>query len=112
MILTEQKINSAIILQLDGRLDLSSLDLFEKKMNSFIEMGYEKIILDCSKLSYISSAGLRILVMEQKKEKVKNGEIILFGINENIKRIFEISGYYRIFPVFNSKDEALRHFEK
>jgi anti-anti-sigma factor len=112
MVITESRHDSIVILKLEGRLDITSVDSLEKKLNESIDNGANKIILDCAALNFISSAGLRVLIIIQKKLEPKKGELVIFGFNENTKKIFEITGYFNLFSIFETESEAIKHFEK
>lgn len=84
--------NGKIILALEGRLDTTTApQLQEVLIPSFDEP--REITLDFSRLSYVSSAGLRVLLMGQKEAKKKGGSIALFGVSEEIMEVLEMTGF-------------------
>jgi anti-anti-sigma factor len=66
-----------------------------------------KVVLDFSGLDYISSAGLRVLLGVAKKLKGSGGTLRMFGLNQSVKEVFEISGFATILSVYPSEAEAL-----
>ena len=69
-------------------------------MMEIIEGGCTKIILNCSGLNYISSSGLRVFLIVQKKMMAVKGQFRLSNLQPGIKEIFDISGFSSIFSVF------------
>ena len=97
------KNGSLSIVKITGELNVDTCGDFEKK---FPEALNEKIILDMSALRYISSAGLRSLVILYEKVKEKNGKIILANLNEMVREIIEVSGFDALFEIRQTVEEA------
>ena len=103
----EQRRAEILILQPTGRLDsLSSQDL-QSELSQRISGGDAAILLDLKDLEHISSAGLRVLLLAGKELKAKNGQLSLCALRENVREVFEISGFISLFPVHSSVDEAI-----
>ncbi len=110
MEINEQKTDQCVIIGITGRLDTTNYSLLEKKLMELIDNHQDKILVDCSKMDYVSSSGLRILLMALKKITMQKGKFVLCGLQENIHEIFEISGFTSIFEIHSSPEEALRVF--
>lgn len=82
----------------DGMIDTNTSLEFEDKVDSVL-LKKRSIIFDFSKVTYISSAGLRILLKAQKKVSSDCCEMIVKNINESIKEIFEITGFINILTI-------------
>lgn len=96
------------IMELKGRLDSNtSKDLDEAFSKLFIN-GVYNILLDLSGLEYISSAGLRILLMAVKTINKNEGRLALCSMNEFVKEIFEIAGFTPLFQVYSDREEAMQ----
>ena len=92
MIINKSMENETLILDLDGRLDTSTApNLQDILIPAFDEA--KKIIMDFTKISYISSAGLRVLLMGQKTAKAKNSSMTIRGVSQEIMEIFEMTGF-------------------
>ena len=89
-----------ILLKIEGRLDTTNYIEFENEVNKIFSENIKVIYMDCSELSYISSSGLRIFLIIQKKMMSAGGKFKLFGMQESIKEIFDISGFSKIFEIF------------
>ncbi len=110
MELNETKWDAALVLELKGKLDVSTSSAAQTKLLSLIEKGYIHLALDLSHLDYISSAGLRVLLSTLKELKNRNGKIVFFGFTDYIKGIFDIVGFTALFPTAASEEEALATF--
>ncbi len=100
-----EKWNDYVLVTIRGRLDTTQSDAFEKKMLELLESGANKIILNCEKLEYISSSGLRVLLIMLKKVTAVGGNFYLSSLQPVIREIFEISGFTTIFRILASTDE-------
>ncbi|MBP6978548.1 MAG: STAS domain-containing protein [Bacteroidales bacterium] len=98
------------ILELKGRLDTTNYSFLEEKIMKLIEDHHHNILVDCNDLSYISSSGLRIMLMGLKKINLVKGKFFLCCLQENIREIFEISGFTSIFSIYSTRQEALKQY--
>ena len=88
--------NQEVTLALEGRLDTSTAPQLEAEVKSLD--GVTCLRMDFEKLDYLSSAGLRVLLMAQKKMN-QCGEMILTHVNETIMEVFEVTGFIDILTV-------------
>ena len=100
-------LNDYTIVTIEGRVDTTNANEFEKSIMDVIEGGSTKIILDCSGLNYISSSGLRVFLIALKKMKASNGIYRLCNLQPVIKGIFDIAGFSSIFSIFPDLQRAL-----
>jgi anti-anti-sigma factor len=96
-----------LVIELIGQLDTSKHVELQKKLLGIIEKGTIKIVVNCSGLTYISSSGLRILLIALKKINAAGGELRLCGLRNNIREILVISGFSFIFSIYDTLDEAV-----
>ena len=89
--------NGKCTLTLEGRLDTVTAPDLEKEMPAVVEEANE-LIMDFEKLEYISSAGLRVLLMAHKT-MAKKGGLKVVRVNETIMEIFEVTGFADILTV-------------
>ncbi len=90
-----------------GRIDSASGPAFEKDLLQQIDDGQRRLLLDFTELQYISSAGLRIVLLAAKRMKTAGGKLALCSLNPQISEVFEISGFSRILDIHSSRDAAL-----
>lgn len=107
MNLKEINNDKAVIIEVEGRLDTTNFSQLENQIMQHINAGDKKFVIDCSGMDYVSSSGLRIFLMALKKVKALNGRFLLCGLQENIREIFEISGFTTIFDIYKNQEEAL-----
>ena len=96
------------VVTVEGRMDAVSAPEFESFLNDLIAEGALRIIVDFEALDYISSAGLRSVLITAKKLQGKNGNILIVSLRNTVKEIFEISGFSTIIPIYDSLDAALQ----
>ena len=108
MEISEQKTDQYVIIGIKGRLDTTNYTELEKRLNSLVEDHNNKILVDCSGMDYISSSGLRILLMALKRITLLKGKFVLCSLQKNIHEIFEISGFTSIFEIYSSREEAVK----
>jgi anti-anti-sigma factor len=96
------------LISVEGRIDTTNAGEFEQSIMGVIEGGSTKIILDCSGLNYISSSGLRVFLVVQKKMMAIKGQFRLCNLQPGIKEIFDISGFSSIFSVFPDQEAAMK----
>lgn len=97
------------IVGLRGKLDANSSPDVEKKLQALMDRGEERLVLDLSELTYISSLGLRIFISVAKNIRNVDGKLALAGLNDHIYEIFKIARFTNIFSIFPSCEEAVVH---
>ena len=109
MEIKEEKRGKVKIVGLCGRLDASSSPGVEKQLRALIDQGEDRLVLDFSELTYISSLGLRVLIVAAKDVQKVNGKLTLAGLNDHIHEIFRIAHFTNIFSIYPSREEAVAH---
>jgi anti-sigma B factor antagonist len=106
-ITTEQLSDDAYVIALSGEVDLYTAPEFKERMVELIESGKKQIVVDLSKATFIDSTTLGVLVGGVKRLRPAGGSLALVCTDENITKIFEITGLDRVFPIHGSREEAL-----
>lgn len=99
--------NGLTVLFVDGRLDTASVRDFENEYTAHLEAG-TRIVLDLSRLEYISSAGIRAILLLAKELKNLKGSLAVSGLSGMVKEVFSMTGCDTLFPVFETASEAER----
>lgn len=99
------------LIHLSGRLDGTTMQEVEQGFLDLVEQGTTRFVFDLSELEYISSAGLRVMLLSVKKMRAIGGKIALCSLTENVQEVFHISGFSTIFSIFSVREEALRYVE-
>lgn len=106
MIPSEKTKGKVLVLKPEGRLDSNTINAAEADMFAFLEKGETRVVIDLSNLDYISSSGLRLMLMMGKRLSLKSGKLALCGLKPQIREVFEISGFISILTVVDSRAEA------
>jgi len=93
-----------------GRLDSNNSAAFEKEILAALDAGENQILLDFTDLAYISSAGLRVVLLTAKKTKASSGKLVLCNLNESINEVFIVSGFNSILDIQANQETALTRF--
>ncbi len=97
----------AKILRIDGRLDAVSSSQLDEKLTQLIDQGCKLILVDFSKVEYLSSAGMRVMLSNSKKMVTNQGQLIFFQINEEVMEIIKMAGFEKILMIRSSESQAL-----
>ena len=106
MDIVEKEENGVCHLLLDGRLDSNTSLILEQKLVPLCDAEGSKILVDLSSLRYISSAGLRVFLMAAKRARKRNARIVLAGMSENVKEVFDIAGFSRMLQIEDDQAAA------
>lgn len=103
-----EEIEHRVILRLDGRVDASSAPILERKIASLMDEDHYHLILDFTRVDYLSSAGMRVLLSATKKLKSKKGYLILFSLVGDVEEVIKMAGFDKILHICSSEKEALQ----
>lgn len=106
MKITGTKEDKYFLFKISGRLDTQTFQDAENELTGWINDGEIVLVGDLTDLEFISSAGLRTLLLLVKLIKPKGGKIAVYGINASIKEVFDITGIPNVLPVADSLEEA------
>ena len=105
-ILTETE-EDFFIINISGEIDASSSIHLDNKLGEIIKSA-KKILVDCTNLKYISSAGLGVFMSYIQEMEEGDIRMILFGMSSNVKNVFEILGLDQLIKMVETKEEAKR----
>ena len=92
-----QEQDGKMVAFLKGRLDTAAAPETETAMNVLYDCNEKDIILDCTELEYISSAGLRIFLTILQNTQEKGGHVYIKGISDDVRAVFALTGFINIF---------------
>ena len=98
---------SATIVSLQGQLNSANANTTEAEVLGLVSGGARNLVLDFAALDYISSAGLRMVLVVAKRLKQEGGLLLLCGMQPHVREVFDISGFLAILNVVPSRAEAL-----
>ena len=94
----EQLQDNVLVLEPVGRLDSLTCREFETRLLAALS-GSGAVVVDCTKLDYISSAGLRVLLVAANQNRTTGGRLALAALRDNLREVFDISGFSAIFAI-------------
>lgn len=97
MTITKTQDQNSLTLFLEGRLDTTTSPQLEAELSASLG-GVTHLTLDLSKLAYLSSAGLRVILSAQKRMN-KQGQMIVRNVNDTIMEVFEVTGFVDILTI-------------
>lgn len=92
-----EEMDDKFVATLEGEMDTAAALEVEAVLKPLYESKGKDIFIDCSKLEYIASSGLRILVGILKGAKADGSRVVLQGVNEEIKNVFALTGMISLF---------------
>ena len=95
------------VIELGGEIDLYTAPEFKERMVELIEAGKKHIVVDLTKATFIDSTTLGVLVGGVKRLRPSGGALALVCTDQNITKIFEITGLDRVFPIHETREAAL-----
>ncbi len=107
---SERRAGKAVVLAPAGRIDMASADTFRDRLLPLITSaaaGGESVVLDFSAVDYISSAGLRVLMLAAKQARSSGGKIAVAALQPLVNEIFQISRFDKVVACHSGVNEAL-----
>lgn len=99
--------NDHMVLQLSGEIDASNSVDLDAAIQEILDKNAKKILVDGSKLDYISSAGLGVFMSYLEEFQEKSVSIVIFGLLEKVHQVFVILGLDKLITIKNTKQDAL-----
>jgi len=112
MIIKKTKKDDVTILTPVGRLDVTGSDIFEQYYNELFEEGVHNLVVDCSGLEFLSSSGLRVLLVIMNKMSNASGKMVICCSNDHILDVFSLASFDKVIPIKSTIDEAIKTFKK
>ena len=103
----EELVAEATFLAISGRLDSETAREFEVTLTATLDRGVRALALDLSGLEYVSSAGLRVLLLAAKCAKADAAPFTVFGLQPQVAKVLEVSGFAKILPIAGDREDAL-----
>jgi stage II sporulation protein AA (anti-sigma F factor antagonist) len=110
MDLEPRRLADTVVLTLPPRIDQSNVDAFGPALAPHLERcaaDEDRVVLDLSRLEYVSTAALRVFMLAAKQVKPRGGTIVLSGLTPLIQEVFEIVRFTNLFPIVPTLREAV-----
>ena len=103
--------NRVWLVSASGRLDQSQNAQLEERLQSLLQTGHSRFIVDLSDVNYINSGGLRCLVSAWRTAKQQDGNVFLCAMTPRVQGIFNMIGFDKVFRIFPTQEEASRYWQ-
>lgn len=103
----ERRERDILVLCPKGRIDNDTSPAFQSRLLAAVGNAATSVLVDLAGVEYISSAGLRALMMASKQTKANQGRIAVAALNPVVKEIFAISRFSYVVPVFETPADAI-----
>ena len=110
MDLQDRQINDIAVLTLKGSIDAMTAPNITEHIRGLISNGNIKLVADLSGVDYTSSAGLRVLLGAIKDTRAKGGDMRLTGVQPDVLKVLNLSGFTNILKLFDDLDSAVASF--
>ncbi|MCY3750038.1 MAG: STAS domain-containing protein [Gammaproteobacteria bacterium] len=107
-----QRKDGILVAALNGRVDSNNANEFQKMMEAKIDPKDKALIMDFEQISYISSAGLRVVVVMAKKFKGPYKKLVICALSEPIKKLFTMTGLDQAMTIRGTRTEAIDEVKK
>ncbi|SAL35750.1 Putative anti-sigma factor antagonist BtrV [Caballeronia cordobensis] len=101
-----------LVVSLEGALNSMNAAQVEAEVQRRLDQGTNQLLFDLGALGYISSAGLRVVLIAAKRLRQSAGRLVLCGMHDQIREAFEISGFLNILDVADTRACALERFNE
>jgi anti-anti-sigma factor len=106
-LLTSQAGNEVVLVQVQGELDAHTARKFEQTLNELLAQGHSRLVLDASRMSFVSSAGLRAIMSAHREAAQRGGQLRMCGLNAQARRVFDIAGFEQFLHLSDTRQEAM-----
>ena len=102
--------NDIAVIEVKGEVDAYTAQVLDKTLTDLLGQGQLRIVLDVSEMSLISSAGIRAILYAHKEAVQLGGELRIAGPTGQIRRIFEISGFFELLTITDEIQESINNW--
>ena len=95
------------VLEVEGEVNAYTARSLEKALNDLLAQGQSRLVLDASRVDFVSSAGLRAITFAQREAQQQGGEVRLFGLSDLVRRVFEMAGLDEFLHISDTREEAM-----
>ncbi|ALM85045.1 STAS domain-containing protein [Bordetella sp. N] len=107
MSLTTARIGSVLLVTPEGQINSANAGAIEAELVALVDKGERQVVLDMSRLNYISSAGLRVVLVLAKRLQQQDGSLVLCDMPSHVREVFDVSGFLVILTVTDTREQAL-----
>jgi anti-sigma B factor antagonist len=98
------------VMAIEGYLDAHTAPVFESSIENEIRSGRIRVVVDCARLTYISSAGLGVFMSFLEEVREQGGDIKLAAITPKVYQVFDVLGFPKLFDITSTVEAAVERF--
>lgn len=107
MELEEERVGDACVVTAKGRLDGASSSIFADRISGLITNPKPKILIDFTEVDFVTSAGLRAVLILLKKVKAADGSFALCGVQDSVREVLDISGFTAMISIHPARSDGI-----
>jgi anti-anti-sigma factor len=105
-----RRVQDVLVVDMAGRLESRTAGQASTELNKIAQGSDRKVLLNVDRLEYVSSAGLRAILVAAKLLQVNGGSVLICGANATVKRVMEVSGFNSLLHLYDTEKQALTAF--
>jgi anti-anti-sigma factor len=107
MELHEEKVGEVTVVEVQGRVDSTTAPALGERLSALLGAARGRLLIDMSRLEYISSAGFRILLLAAKRADETGSRFVLCGVTGKVRQLFDLGGFLDLFTIVGSREEGV-----
>ncbi len=107
MVIETGRDSGALVIRAEDRLDLANAQIFHDELDAAIEASERAVVIDMSGLTYISSAGLRVIIQMLRRLQRQDARLALCSLSNEVQNVFDTSGIAQLVDIRPSRAEAI-----
>lgn len=107
MDLRQDTVEGVTVLEVVGRVDSTTAPALQDRLTSTMATPRARVLIDFTRLDYISSAGFRVLLLAAKRADQAGSRFVMCGLSGKVRQLFELGGFLDLFPIVGSRDEGV-----
>ncbi len=112
MDIQQEKGDGVTIVALQGRIDGNTSRSLEEALTKSLDQGERRLVLDMTEVEYITSAGLRVVLVLAKRLAASKGNLVVCSLSEPVRQIFEIAGFLPLIAVSTTRALAIEKVQE
>lgn len=107
MVLSEEQSGVVVVLQVTGRIDSTTAPMLGERLVAMLGSAGSRVVVELSRLDYISSAGFRVLLLAAKRAEQTASKLVLCGVSGKVRQLFDLGGFLDLFTITSSREEGI-----
>jgi anti-anti-sigma factor len=96
-----------VVVEIEGEVDAHTVGALDETLSDLLAQGQSRLVLDLSRMGFISSPGLRAILFAQRAAGQQGGQVRAFGLSARVRRIFELAALDEVLHLSNTRQEAI-----